>query len=368
MSKVIVVGAGVVGASVAYRLAKAGAEVTVLEAGRIGGGTSGVSFAYTNATHKPPRPYHDLNVAGMRAHAALREELGATPWWHGGGNVEWFLTAPEQEEQRRHVDRLKAWGYAAQWITARDLAELEPDVDQRLVGDAPIVWYTEEGWLDPVVYAGHMIRWAIRHGAKVHCATRVLDVVLSGSKVTGVKTADGTVHGADVVVNCAGRWANDAIGEMGLHIPLAPTVGLLVFTPPTSSTLSRVLHSPHIQIRPDGAGRLMMHWGPADDEMQPDTPVSPTMPWAKELVDRARALLPVIGDVQAEAARITVRPIPGDGFSCIGPLPRNEGYYLAITHSGATMSPFIGKCVADEIVGGLERPELETFRPSRFFN
>jgi glycine/D-amino acid oxidase-like deaminating enzyme len=87
MIKTIVIGAGVMGASVAYRLAQAGAAVTVLEATRIGGGTSGISFAWTNAHKKPPKPYHELNVAGMKAHAALADEFGATPWWHGGGSL-----------------------------------------------------------------------------------------------------------------------------------------------------------------------------------------------------------------------------------------------------------------------------------------
>ena len=64
MMKTIVIGAGMMGASVAYRLAQAGAAVTVLEG--IGGGTSGISFAWTNAHQKPPKPYHDLNVAPAR--------------------------------------------------------------------------------------------------------------------------------------------------------------------------------------------------------------------------------------------------------------------------------------------------------------
>lgn len=86
--RVIVIGAGVVGASVAYRLAQGGAVVSVLERDRVGAGTSGSSFAWTNSNNKTPRAYHDLNVAGMRAHAALRDEFGATPWWHGGGSIE----------------------------------------------------------------------------------------------------------------------------------------------------------------------------------------------------------------------------------------------------------------------------------------
>src|SRR3974377_2067012 len=84
MIKTLGIGAAVRGARVAYRLAQAGAAVTVLEAARIGGGTSGISFAWTNAHKKPPKPYHDLNVAGMNGHAAISDEFGATPWWHGG--------------------------------------------------------------------------------------------------------------------------------------------------------------------------------------------------------------------------------------------------------------------------------------------
>ena len=66
--------------------------------------------------------------------------------------------------------------------------------------------------------------------------------------------------------------------------------------------------------------------------------------------------------------RIAIRPIPGDHLSAIGPMPRISGYYLAITHSGVTMSPFLGAAVADEIVRGVQRTELAGFRPARFFN
>src|SRR6516225_1507274 len=122
MTKMIVIGAGVMGASVAYRLAQAGADVTVLEATRVGGGTSGISFAWTNAHRKPPRPYHELNVRGMKAHAALRDEFGATPWWHGGGSLEWTAEA-DRIAQRENVERLQSWGYRAEWIDRKQVLE-----------------------------------------------------------------------------------------------------------------------------------------------------------------------------------------------------------------------------------------------------
>jgi glycine/D-amino acid oxidase-like deaminating enzyme len=92
------------------------------------------------------------------------------------------------------------------------------------------------------------------------------------------------------------------------------------------------------------------------------------MPEARDLVQRARRLLPSIGAVEPEAVRIAVRPIPGDHLSAIGPMPRVSGYYLAITHSAVTLSPFLGAAVADEVVRGVQRGELADFRPGRFFN
>jgi len=227
MTRIVVIGAGVMGASVAYRMTLAGASITVLEAGRIGGGTSSCSFAWTNSNSKTPRAYHELNVAGMKAHAALADELGATPWWHGGGNVEWTL--PEQRAtQQANVERLQSWGYAAEWITPAQLLELEPDIDPALIGDAPIAYFPEEGWLDPVVYVAAMLGAARSHGASVISGVSVSESVVRGGRVTGVKTADGRLFEADMVVNCAGRWANDPVSDAGLHLPLAPTVGFLV--------------------------------------------------------------------------------------------------------------------------------------------
>jgi glycine/D-amino acid oxidase-like deaminating enzyme len=368
MIRTIVIGAGVIGASVAYRLAQAGAAVTVLERTRVGGGTSGTSFAWTNANRKPPKPYHDLNVAGMKAHAALADELGATPWRHGGGSLEWEAE-PDRAAQRDNIEQLRSWGYAAEWITPREVEELEPDIDRAAIGDAPVAYFPEEGWLDPVVYAHAMLSAAQRrHGANVICSARVVDLVMAGDRVTGVRVADGTRYEADTVVNCAGRWTNEATRDAGLHLPLASTVGFLVLTPPVAASLGRVVRSSVINARPDGAGRLMLHWNPTDAALSLDAQLSPSMPEARELMRRARRLLPSIGEVEAEAVRIAIRPIPADHFSAVGPLPRTSGYYIAVTHSGVTMSPFLGAAVADEIVGGRQRPELAEFRPARFFN
>ena len=245
----------------------------------------------------------------------MAEEFGATPWWHGGGNVEW--TAPEDRAaQQAKVERLQSWGYAAEWITPAQLLELEPDIDPAQIGDAPIAYFPEEGWLDPVVYAAAMLGAARARGATVLCGVRVSETVIRAGRVTGVKTADGGLFEADMVVNCAGRWANDPVSDAGLHLPLAPTVGFLVFTPPVAARVRRVVHAPIIQARPDGAGRLVLHWNATDASLAFDPRPSAAMPEARDLVQRARRLLPWIGDVEPEAARMAIRPIPGNSLLC----------------------------------------------------
>lgn len=366
--KAIVIGAGVVGSAVAYRLAEAGASVTIIEANRVGGGTSGASFAWTNANNKPPRAYHDLNVAGMKAHAALEDEFDATPWMHRSGCLEWRDTPEEQAAQRDKVARLKSWGYSIDYISKKDLAGLEPDFDPDAVGDAPITFCPEEGWIDPVVYANAMVRGAMRHGATLRTGLKVADIMARNGSVSGVRTHDGAVHEADTVVNCAGRWADRVSEESGFQIPLAPTVGFLVFTPPVATSVSRLILSPGIHLRPDGAGRLMLRKNEFDEQVTLDMSAGPTMPQAVEVMRRAAQLIPSLGNAAPEAARITARPIPRDGFSAVGPMPGARNYYVVVTHSGVTLSPYLGHVVADEVVRGRPHPEMDNFRPARFFN
>lgn len=368
MMNVIVVGAGIVGSSVAYRVAQGGAKVTVLEADRIGGGTSGVSFAWTNSNNKTPRPYHDLNVAGMRAHAALREEFGATPWFHQSGSLEWRVDPTEVAAQAEKVARLREWGYAAEFIDKKRLGELEPEIALGAVpDDAQIVFCPEEGWVDPVLYAGTMLRAARqRYGASLKTGVRITGLETRNGRVVGARDADGAVHEADLVINCTGRWSNETVSETAPNVPLAPTVGFLVFTPPVGVALHRPFHAPDVDVRPDGAGRLMVRKDSLDDRFAALESRTPDCEEARIALASAAEILPGLKGVKAEAVRTTVRPIPADGLSTVGPARGVDGYYVVVTHSGVTLSPFLGQAVADEVLHGRQRPELEEFRPARF--
>jgi glycine/D-amino acid oxidase-like deaminating enzyme len=357
--RVVIIGAGVVGTSVAFRLAEHVTRTILVEEDRPGAGTTGTSFAWLNARHKPPRAYHDLNVAGMAAHAALRAELGAAAWWHGGGAMSWPVDQTD-------VSRLRRWGYAVEEISREAVLAREPGLAVAALGNGPFAYFPDEGWLDAVVYTGAMLMRAETLGTEFRHG-RVEDLIVEEGRVAGVRLADGSSILADAVVNCAGAGANSVVKDKALHLPLKPTPGLLVVTPPVATGLSRVLHTPGVNVRPDGAGRLMLHADDTDAGLGEATTPADSAAAAALLMDRARSLLPAIGNAAAESARIGVRPIPADGLTAVGPVPGLPGYHVAVTHSAVTLAAHLGRMMAACVTTGELPPALAPFAAARFF-
>src|SRR5215472_14331909 len=109
VERIVVIGAGLYGASVAAALARRGARVTVVDAHAPGGGTSGATFSWTNSCGKQPRAYHDLNVAGMAAHRKLAA-LPHSDWYHETGNIEWADDETGRAALRAKVAGLHDYG------------------------------------------------------------------------------------------------------------------------------------------------------------------------------------------------------------------------------------------------------------------
>src|SRR5208282_3694684 len=122
----VVIGAGVMGASVAARLASAGVQVTLLDQDQPGRATSRWSFAWLNSNDKAPRPYHDLNHAGIRAWAELAPDLDGPAWYRPVGNLELVTSDAGRTELQARVRRLTEWGYPARLIDLAEASEIEP--------------------------------------------------------------------------------------------------------------------------------------------------------------------------------------------------------------------------------------------------
>ena len=363
--RIVVIGAGIIGSSVAYETAKAGAKVTILDAGKIAGGASAASFAWTNATGKRPQSYFALNVAGMRAHLDLSREFGNAPWYNQTGSLEWYSKESDWAAQEENADQMRDWGYGVEWISKDRLAELEPEIDLSAIGKSPIIYYPEEGWVHPVLYSASLLRAAKeRWKASIHAFAAVDAIDLSAETKT-VRTASGDVYEADVVINCTGSWADRKLKGVP-SIPMASNVGVLGFTLPVASTLQRQFHMDDLDVRPDGAGRLMIHKISVDDVVPELGDLDPKGPEARLLIDAVRRVLPAVQPDDLESIRTTMRPIPSDRLTCSGWVPGVEGYYAAVTHSGVTIAPYLGRAIADEVVRGRVHDSLADFRPDRF--
>ena len=230
-SQIIVVGAGSVGANVAYRLAQRGARVTILEAGAPGGGASGASFAWLNAFRKTPRVYFDLNLASMAEHAGLVDELGAVTgrggWHHQHGGLHWEEDPKLQDGLRDAAERLEAWGYPVELLSPQAAMQLEPDlIVEPSVRE--VIHTPTEGYVEMVVLIGALLEGARSYGATIRTSTPVTGVLRERDRVVGVETAAGEQLRADVVVDCAGPTSDEVLRLAGIEVPFTREPGRLI--------------------------------------------------------------------------------------------------------------------------------------------
>ena len=362
-SDVLVIGAGVIGASVAFRLAETGARVTVIERYRPGAGTTQTSFAWINAHNKRPRPYYELNAAGVAEHHALARELQGN-WLHATGCLQVAQGSAEVLRLRKIVGRLQEWGYEATLIDGRRAHELEPDLDLRSNAESSYAFFPGEGWVEATVLVHALLHAAVTAGASLVYPAEVTALLAEGNRVCGAETMAET-FGADVVVDCTGRDMGALLTQFGLSIKRRISPGLLVTTQPVPTCLSRVVLTTDFNLRPDGVGRVLIQSEAIDAALDPEVTTGPGRQTAAELVEKARGLLPALDQAEIDTVRLGWRAMPGDGLSAVGPLRGIDGYYAAFTHSGITLGPLLGRRVAAEIYGAAPDPLLAGFRPDR---
>jgi glycine/D-amino acid oxidase-like deaminating enzyme len=356
---VAVIGAGIVGSSVAHRLSESGAEVVIIDGAEPGSGTTSTSFAWVNANNKLPREYFELNVAGMREHERLRDEIG-DGWLHATGNLIWAAN-DEQANLEERVERLRSWSYAAEMLPAATVNEkLEPGA---ALPEIRIAHFPEESWVDAPALTRRLMEGAVRNGAHERFGDAVRGIEVEGEGVT-LRLEDGEVH-ADAVVNATGAKAASVAEMVGRELPLDVFPGLLMRIAVPGDPLRHLMHTPRINVRPDGPGYVLLHHDSVD-ELLTDDFAGIEDPLCAEILERARLVLPALEEAEVVEARFGMRPVPADGHSCVGALSGIPGYYEAVTHSGVTLGPLIGRLLAREILTGEIDPLIAPFRADRF--
>ena len=335
---ILVVGAGIIGASIAWHLVARGARVSIIDAGEPGGIATRNSWAWINASWGNPEPYFRLRVHAMEEWRRLERELPAVrvAWT---GSLYWALPADRLEAfAAQHA----AWGYDVRTVDRAEAARLEPDLADppRLAVHAP-----REGTVEPLDVTRQLLAAACERGATLIAgrAARSLDV--RAGRVAGADTDDGRLS-ADMVVVAAGAGAAALVAGAGLVLPVEASPALLAATKPLPRLLKGMIMTPDLELRQADDGRLV---------------AGAAVETGVDLLSAIKALFQPTVAMDLDFQITAHRPIPSDRLPLVGPAPGVGGLYVAVTHSGITLAPALGHMVAEEIMDGRRHPLLAPF-------
>ncbi|MEV0720231.1 FAD-binding oxidoreductase [Asanoa sp. NPDC050611] len=332
--QVVVVGAGIVGASVAYHAAWAGAAVTLVDAGRPGAGVTADSFAWVGASGVRTGPAAGIRATATDEYRRVQAELPGLPvrW---SGSLIWRAEgdAPEAGPGQEIVD-------------AGTVMTLEPNLRQP---PEWAVWAPGDGAVDSVGVTERLVEGARAHGARVRLDSPVTAVRRDAAgRVAGVETAAGPLSGTTVVL--AAGVATAALGvSVGVRVPVEPSPCPLFRLRAPAGLVRTVVNTEDFDLRQVAADRLM---AAADSPERTLAAVRSTFRGAE--------------GVELLSTRIGARPMPVDGEPIVGPVADVPGLYVAVMHAAVTLAPAMGRLVARELVDGTVEPSLSGCRLDRF--
>ena len=354
---VVIVGSGIIGASVALACQDLGADVTVVDQGPLGGVASRNSFGWINASFAETQEYFELRHAALVEFRALDQRLGlgdhmrwqGTLWWEDAGMD--FMAQFNTLTQR---------GYLAKLVAQADIAALEPQFRHP---PQQAILTTTEGAAQAQSVALAILVEFVRRGGSLRDHTSVTGVKQVAGRIASVHTDAGDLS-CDVVVLATGAAAQSTLSGLDWALPMANEQGMILQTAPVSQAINHILMTPDVHFRqnPDGsfvAGEIF------SGEIDPNVN---TQDLAAEVVTRIQAKLCDVPKLRLAKVKIGTRPVPFDGLPVVGAVPGVKGAYAAVMHSGVTLGPLVGQLLASEILKGVQSSLLSQFRPSRFLS
>ena len=373
-SNVAVVGAGILGASIAWNLGRRGVNVTLIDKSRPGQGASSHSFAWINAGAKEPIGYHNLNRRSLEMWTRFAAAIGddgdpdsvGLRW---GGKVSWESDPMAAGGLLARVRQLQSWGYPTRLLDAGELRELEPSLD---VGHVAAAEYSpNEGQVEPQMVVDACLRRLGEMGCDIVLEAEVMGFEKDGDgRIQGLLTPSGS-RTVDAVVIAAGTATTLLASLAGVNVPQAESPGVVIRTNPLPPLLINVpiVYAPplgdgrrEIHLRQCADGRLMIGEGDQESLAEDDSQAH-----ADDLLARACRYLPALQGAQAVPVPVGWRPMPLDGYPVLGFAPEAPNLYVALTHSGVTLAPALSQLAAQEISGGTPADAvLGPYRPQRF--
>lgn len=374
---VVVVGAGIVGASCAYHLAKRGVRVLVVDRGSVVSGTTGAGEGNILVSDKEPGPELDLALYSRTRWDGLDAEVGGFALEAKGGVVV-VSEASALAGLHETAARQGGAGVRSERLDPDGLHEAEPHLARDLPGG---VRYPQDAQVDPMRAAARLLEAARGFGAVLRTGVEVLAIRVLDGRVATVVTDDGHV-GTGAVVNAAGTWGGEVAARAGVTLPVLPRKGLILVTEPLPPTVVRhkvydadylanvasgeegLQTSAVIESTPGGTVLI----GASRERVGFDRRVELAV--TGRLAAQAVRLFPVLAGVRAQRAYVGFRPYCPDHLPVIGPDPRVEGLFHACGHEGAGigLAPATGALLAQAYAGDPPDLDLTPFSPARFLS
>ncbi|WP_339548272.1 NAD(P)/FAD-dependent oxidoreductase [Pseudomonas sp. RA_35y_Pfl2_P32] len=348
--RIVVIGAGIVGASLAYHLAGKGADVTLVDAGDIACGVTGTSFAWINVSHTGFDPIAHLRSLVINEFRRLEVELPDLKIrWTGaltyGADLDETLQASASKTAQTLVSRAQALDIEPNLKHPPDHALYDADV----------------GALDAVHATHTLIAGAKAHGANVFTHTRALGVTTVNGQVTGIETATGKID-ADIVVVAAGIGTRALTERLEAPLPIDEDPAIFIRYKAPANLVHTIISSPVMEVRQEADGSLLAAEDYLGDALQyqPEAIARRTAKAIQKELHGADA-------IELELACVGLRPFPADGIPIVGYLPNVSGVYICTMHPGVILAPIVGRLASEEIIEGKVAPVLGPCRPDRFF-
>lgn len=357
--RVAVIGAGIIGVSIAYHLAGRGAAVTLLDKAMPGSGATQGAFAMLIATHDENRALNALYGMAVRDWRRLEAELSRAVKVQWGGTCAWAAPGPGANSLAAQTQKLQGWGAPIRAIDAGELRRLVPGVEVGPFGAGS--FSPEQGTLDPLQALETLLEAARSRSVRVidHC--EVLSLQRRGDAIATAVTTRGPIS-ADVFVLAAGADTPKLAGALGVRTPIDVVSGVLAHSAPLPQRLDRVLNGPAGSLKQDPDGRVVI--GPDYRPGANGQDVSAA--YGEQLLESAARVLPALQGAQLERMTLGFVPIPKDSAPIVGFCAEPANLYIALTMSGVTMAPIMGRFAAGEIVDRVPVETLSPYRPARF--
>jgi glycine oxidase len=361
---VLIVGGGIVGSAVAWRLAKAGAAVTLVEKGPIGREASWAAGGMLTPVHlaEYPPALAGACSASLALYEPLCREIASFASVDPEYRVNGLLLLVTDDAGDEAARMLEAWkreqGQPVERLTCDEAIALEPKVTPRLrrALRLPDIAQVRNNRM-----AVALCEAAARRGAEIRPETAVTGFLRVPGRVNGVKTSRGDLY-AGTTILAAGAWSSELLRSVGLDLQVKPVKGQMLLAGGPPDFCRHMILDGETYLIPRADGRIVV--GSTLEDVGFDKTV--TIDAVGDLAARGARLMPELGKLPMITSWAGLRPATPDRLPYIGRAPV-EGLIVATGHyrNGILLAPITAEVVADLLAGHPTSIDLSPFDPMR---